>query len=158
MIEKIGIKTTIKEPVAYRKLQPGENEVVELAKFSAHLHKKGAEPHDPNMVLYYDPKDSPGCRREVIIPIKNPVNDVETKMMPELKVAFLVFIGADKPMSYYYEELYKHIEEVGLKPASAICSLEAVYHPHEFNLSYGSFIDEDTQEHWRTEIMIPVEE
>ena len=158
MIDKIGIKTTIKELVAYKTLQPGENEVVEVAKLSAELHKKGVEPHDPNMVLFYDPKEEPGCRREVIIPIKNNVNDIKTKMMPEIKVAFLVFIGADKPMSYYYEELYKYIEERGLKPSSAICSLEAVYQPHEFNLSYGSFIDEDTQEHWRTEIMIPVEE
>ena len=74
------------------------------------------------------------------------------------KVAFLVFIGVDKPIQYYYNELYKYIESRGLKPASEIFSLEAIYQPDEFKLSYGSFINEDNPEHWRTEIMIPVEE
>jgi effector-binding domain-containing protein len=158
MIDKIGIKTTIKELVAYKVLKPGENEVIECAKLSGELYKKDANTHDPNMVLYYDSKDTPGCRREVLIPIENEVKGIETKMMPEIKVAFLVFIGTDQPVSYYYEELYNYIEEQGLKPSNSVCSLEAVYQPHEFNLSYGSLIDEDNSEHWRTEIMIPVEE
>lgn len=158
MIDKIGIKTTIKELVAYKALEPVQNEVVECAKLSGELHKLDARPSDPNIVLYYDPKDDPGCRREVMIPIEREVKGVETKQMPEIKVAFLVFIGTDKPIEHYYEELYKYIEQQGLKPASTMCSLEAVYQPDEFNLSYGSFIDEDNSEHWRTEIMIPVEE
>ena len=110
------------------------------------------------MVLYYDDKDAPQCRREVLIPIKRKVEGVETKMMPEMKVAFLVFIGTDKPVEYYYQEIYNYIASMGLKPANTLCSLEAVYQPDEFNLSYGSFIDEDNPEHWRTEIMIPVVE
>ena len=158
MIDKIGLKTTIKELVAYRKIEPGKNEVVESAKLSGELHKLGARPGDPNMVLYYDPKDDPGCRREVLIPINKEVEGVDTKMMPVMKVAFLVFIGTDQPVEYYYEALYKYIDAEGLKPASAMCSVEAVFQPDEFNLSYGSFIDEDNAEHWRTEIMIPVEE
>jgi effector-binding domain-containing protein len=158
MIDKLGLKTTIKELVAYKTLNPGENEVIECAKFSGELHKLGAQARDPNMVLYYDPKDAPGCRREVLIPIEKKVEGIDFKMMPEIKVAFLVFIGTDQPIEYYYEELYKFIENEGLKPASSICSLEAVYQPDEFNLSYGSFIDEDNPEHWRTEIMIPVVE
>lgn len=158
MIDKIGLKTTLKELVAYKTLKPGENEVVECAKFSGELHRLGVRPRDPNMVLFYDPKDESECRREVIIPIDSEVDGVETKMMPEIKVAFLVFTGTDKPMEYYYDELYKFIEARGLQRASEICSLEAVYQPDEFNLNYGSFIDEDNPEHWRTEIMIPVEE
>ena len=34
MIDKIGLKTTMKELVAYKTLKPGENEVVECAKLS----------------------------------------------------------------------------------------------------------------------------
>jgi len=158
MIDKIGLKTTIKELVAYKTLKPGENEIVECAKLSGALHKLDAKPSDPNMVLFYDPKDDPGCRREVIIPIEKEVEGIETKMMPEIKVAFLVFVGTDQPIEYYYEQLYKYIEDQGLKPASSMCSIEAVYQPHDFNLSYGSFIDEDSAEAWHTEIMIPVEE
>jgi effector-binding domain-containing protein len=158
MIDKIGLKTTLKELVAYKTLKPGENEGVECAKFSGELHRLGVRPRDPNMVLFYDPKDESECRREVIIPIDSEVDGVETKMMPEIKVAFLVFTGTDKPMEYYYDELYKFIEARGLQLASEMCSLEAVYQPDEFNLNYGSFIDEDSPEYWRTEIMIPVEE
>ena len=51
MIDKIGLKTTIKELVAYRKIEPGKNEVMESAKLSGELHKLGARPGDPNMVL-----------------------------------------------------------------------------------------------------------
>ena len=158
MIDKIGLKTTIPELVAYKTLEPGQNEVVECAKLSGQLHQLDARPRDPNMVLFYDPKGEPGCRREVMIPIAREVEGIETKMMPEIKVAFLVFIGTTHPIEHYYEELYKYIESVGMKPASHMCSLEAVYQPDEFNLSYGSLIDEDNAESWRTEIMIPVEE
>jgi len=134
MIDKIGLKTTIKELVAYKTLKPGENEIVECAKLSGELHKLDARPSDPNMILFYDPKDEPGCRREVIIPIEREVEGIETKMMPEIKVAFLVFVGTHQPIEYYYEQLYKYIED------------------------QGSFIDEDSAEAWHTEIMIPVEE
>jgi effector-binding domain-containing protein len=158
MIDKIGLKTTVKELVAYKTLKPGENEVVECAKFSGELYRLGVRVRDPYMVLYYDPKDSPGCRREVLIPIDGGVEGVETKVMPEMKVAFIVFIGTDKPVEFYYKELYKYIENKGLRPTSSMCSLEAIFQPDEFNLSYGSFIDEDNPEYWRTEIMIPVEE
>ncbi len=157
MIDKIGVKTTIRELVAYRELKPGENEVAECAMLNSDLYRKGAKPRDPAMVLYYDPKGEPGCRREVLIPVDREVEGVDTKMMPEIRVAFLVFIGTANPVEYYYEKLYEYIEEQGLKPSPEMCSIEAVYQPDEYGLSYGSFIDEDTPEHWRTEIMIPLE-
>ena len=157
MIDKIGVKTTIRELVAYRAMKPGENEVAECARLNSELYKKGARPRDPTMVLYYDPKVEPGCRREVFIPVEKDVEGVDTKMMPELRVAFLVFIGTSNPVEHYYETLYRFIEDNGMKPSSSLCSIEAVYQPDEYGLSYGSFIDEDTPEHWKTEIMIPVE-
>ncbi|OGD52738.1 hypothetical protein A3K81_05370 [Candidatus Bathyarchaeota archaeon RBG_13_60_20] len=157
MIDKIGVKTTIREMVAYRALKSGESEVVELARLNKELYEKGARPRDPTMVLFYDPKEEPECRREVLIPVDREVEGVATKMMPELKVAFLVFIGTSRPVESYYEELYRYIEERGLRPASGMCSIEAVYQPAEYGLSYGSLIDEDAPEHWSTEIMIPVE-
>ena len=157
MIDKIGVKTTVRELVAYKALKPGESEVSEVARLNKELYEKGARPRDPTMVMFYEPKDKPGCKREVIIPVEKAVKGVETKMMPELKVAFLVFIGTSRPVESYYEELYRYIEERGLRPSSEMCSVEAVYQPAEYGLSYGSFIDEDTPEHWSTEIMIPVE-
>ena len=158
MIDKIGVKTTIKELVAYKELKPGEDEVAECAKLNSKLYKKGARPKDPTMILFYNNKDDPGSRREVLIPINRQVEGLDTKMMPEIKVAFIVFIGTANPVEYYYEKLQEHIEKQGLKPRTDMFSIEAVYQPDEYGLSYGSFIDEDTPEHWKTEIMIPIEE
>ena len=158
MIEKIGIKTTMKELVAYKTLPLGADDVLECAKFSGEVYKEGARPHDPTTILFYDPKDAPSCRKEILIPIDAVVDGLETKQMPEIRVAFIVFSGTHNPIEFYYERLYEYIEEQGLKPGSEMCSFEAVYQPDEFNLSYGSFIDEDNPETWKTEIMVPVEE
>jgi effector-binding domain-containing protein len=158
MIDKIGIKTTMKELVAYKVLPPGSDDVLECAKFSGEVYKAGARPHDPTIILFYDPKDAPGCRKEVLIPVDVDVDGLDTKQMPEIRVAFIVFSGTYNPIEFYYEKLYEYIEQQGLKPSSEVCSLEAVYQPDEFNLSYGSLIDEDNPETWRTEIMVPVVE
>jgi len=158
MIDKIGLKTTIKELVAYKKLDPRENEAVECAQLASKLREAGAKTKEPTMVLYYDDKNDSECRKEVMIPIEKEVEGFDTKMKDEIKVAFLLFKGTDQPLEYYYEKLYEYIQENGLKQSTKFCSIEAVYQPHEYGLSYGSFIDEDTPEHWSTEIMIPVEE
>lgn len=158
MIDKIGLKTTIKEKVAYKKLEPRDNEVVECAKLANGLREAGARPKEPIMILYHDAKEDPQCRKEVMIPVEKKVKGFDTKMKEERKVAFLVFKGTDQPLNYYYEKLQEFIEENGLKIAPDFCSIEAVYQPYEYGLSYGSLIDEDTPEHWSTEIMIPVEE
>jgi effector-binding domain-containing protein len=157
MIDKIGVKTTIKELVAFKVLPPGADDVIEGAKFSGEVYKAGATPHDPTMVLYYDPKDSPGCRKEVMIPIDSAVSGLDTKQMPVIRVAFIVFSGAHNPIEFYYGKLNEYIEKNGLKLGSEMCSIEATYQPDEFNLSYGDLIDEDNPETWRTEIMVPVE-
>lgn len=158
MIDKIGLKTTVKELVAYKVLAPGADDIMETARFNGQVHKAGGRPRDPTMVLYYDPKDADGCRKEVMIPIDVDAEGLDTKHMPEIKVAFLLYNGSQHPIEYYYGKLNEYIEEQGLKPASDVCSIEAVYQPDEFNLSYGSFIDEDNPETWKTEIMIPVVE
>ena len=157
MIDKIGVKTTIDELVAYKVLPPGADDVIEGAKFSGEVYKAGATPHDPTMVLYYDPRDTPGCRKEIMIPIDSAVSGLETKQMPVLRVAFIVFSGTHNPIEFYYEKLNEYIEVNGLKVTSGLCTIEATFQPDEFNLSYGSFIDEDNPETWKTEIMVPVE-
>ena len=157
MIDKIGVKTTLEELVAYKVLPPGSDDVLECAKFSGEVYKAGATPHDPTMILFYDQKDDPVCRKEVLIPIEAAADGLDTKQMPVIRVAFIVYSGTHNPIEFYYGKLNEYIEAQGLKPSLEMCSLEAVYQPDEFNLSYGSLIDEDNPETWRTEIMIPVE-
>lgn len=157
MINKIGIKTTTPELVAYKVLKPEENEIVESARLSRLLHKKDARPSEPHMIIYYDPKDSEGCRREVRIPIQREIPEIDFKITESTKVAFLLFVGTDKPVEYYYDELNKYIKINRMKPSTQFCSIEALFQPEEYGLSYGDFIDEDAAENWMTEIMIPVE-
>jgi effector-binding domain-containing protein len=158
MIEKIGIKTTIPELIAYKVLKPGENELVELAKLSKNLHEKMVNVKDPQMIIYYGEKDDPNCHREVAIPIETEVEGIKTKLLPEIKAAFLVFIGTDKPISYYYETLSKYIKNQGLELTQDICSIEALFQPDEFNTVYGDFVDEDNPEYWRNELILQVKE
>ena len=158
MIVKIGVKTLSGQLVAYRELEPGENEAEAFAKLNAEAHEKGAKASDPTMIIYYDPKDAQGCRREVLVPIDREVHGLKTKKLPDIKAGFIVYSGANYTTEHYYEELRKHLTERGLKPSSHhFCSMEAVYQPDTFGLSTGSFIDEDAQEVWTTEILVPVE-
>ncbi len=157
MIDKIGVKTTLEELVAYKVLPPGSDDVLECAKFSGEVYKAGATPHDPPLILFYGQKDDPSCRKEVLIPVDAAADGLDTKQMPVIRVAFIVFSGTHNPIEFYYEKLNEYIKAQGLKLSSEMCSLEAVYQPDEFNLSYGSLIDEDNPETWRTEIMVPVE-
>lgn len=158
MIEKIGVKTTPEELVAYMELKPGENELIVSGMLNKQLSEKHVRIGDPHMIIYYDSKDDPKAHREVAVPVQHEVEGVQTKKMPGKKVAFLVYIGTDKPVSFYVETLEKFIEDEGLKRGDAFHCIEAVFQPDEFNLSYGSFVDEDAPEYWRNEIMMPVEE
>jgi effector-binding domain-containing protein len=158
MIVKIGVKTLTNQLVAYHELKPGESEAEAFAKLNAEAHEKGAKVSDPTMIIYYDPKDAHGCRSEVLVPVNKDAPGLKTKKLPEIRAGFVVYSGASHPAEYYYEELRKHLEQRGLKPATQhFCSMEAVYQPDTFGLSTGSFIDEDAQEIWTTEILIPLE-
>jgi effector-binding domain-containing protein len=158
MIVKIGIKTLINQLVTYRELKPGESETEAFAKLNSEAHEKGARVNDPTMIIYYDPKNTEDCRREVLVPIDKDVQGLRTKKLPEIRAGFIVYSGASHPVEHYYKELLKHLEERGLKPDTKnFCSMEAVYQPDTFGLSTGSFIDEDAQEVWTTEILLPLE-
>ena len=158
MIIKIGVKTLGNQLVAYRELKAGENEAEAFAKLNAEAHAKGARVADPTMIIYYDPKEAKACRREVLVPVNREAEGLKTKKLPDIRAGFIVYSGTSKPLEYYYEELEKHLKERGLKPtAKNFCSMEAVYQPDNFNLSSGSFIDEDSQDTWSTEILIPIE-
>jgi len=155
---KIGVKTLTSLLVAYRELKPGENEAEAFARLNAEVHEKGVKPSDPTMIIYYDPKDSENCRREVLVPVDKEAYGLKTKRLPEFRAGFIVYSGVQHPVEHYYNELGKHLEQRGLKPVSKnFCSMEAVYQPDTYGLSTGSYIDEDVQEHWTTEILLPIE-
>jgi effector-binding domain-containing protein len=158
MIHHMGVRTTQPELVAYKTLEPDESEAVALAELNSELRRKGARPREPTMIVFLDQRDAPSCRREVMIPVERKVEGVKTKTLPSMKAGFVVYSGTEKPIDYYYEILLKHIEERGLRPSGSVCSIEAVYPPEQMGLSYGSFIDEDAHEQWKTEIIIPVED
>ena len=158
MIVKIGVRTLNDDLVAYRELKPGDSESEAFAKLNAEAHEKGVRVKDPTMVIYYDPKETKSCRREVLVPVDRDAPELNTKKLKPLRAGFIVYSGVSHPPEYYYEELMKHLKERGLKPVTGnFCSMEAVYQPDNFNLSSGSFVDEDSQDTWTTEILVPVE-
>ncbi len=158
MIVKIGVRTLTKDLVAYREIKSGESEAEAFARLNAEVHESGATPKDPTMIVYYDPKDKEGCRREAMVVVDRDAPGLRTKTLPEIRAGFIVYAGTSHPPEYYYEELRKHIKERGLKPAAGpFCSMEAVYQPDNFNLSSGSLVDEDSQDTWTTELILPVE-
>jgi len=155
VILHIGVKTLDPQLVAYKALRPGDSDTEAFAELNAELHAKGAKPTEPTMIIYYDPKETPDCHREVMIDVDKDVEGVSTKTLPRIKAAFIVYAGT-KNIGYYYGELRKYMESKGLRQAGGFCSIEAIYQPDQYGLSYGSFIDEDAQETWTTEILIPV--
>ena len=156
VILHIGVKTLDPQLVAYKALEPGDSDTEAFAEINAELHAKGVKTSDPTMIIYYDPKEAPSCRREVMIGVDRAAEGIPTKRLPRIKAAFVVYAGT-KNIGYYYEELKKYMESSGLRQAGGFCSIEAIYQPDQYGLSYGSFIDEDAQETWTTEILIPVE-
>jgi hypothetical protein len=158
MIVKIGVKTLNNDLVAYRELKTGESETEAFAKLNSEAHEKGTKVNDPTMVIYYDPKEAINCRREVLVPVDREVLGLKTKKLTPIRAGFIVYSGVSHPPEYYHEELMKYLRERGLKPStSRFCTMEAVYQPDNFALSSGSFIDEDSQDTWTTEILVPLE-
>ncbi len=158
MIHHIGIKTIDPQLVSYRRLETGENEAEAFAKLNAEVLAKGARPKDPTMIIYYDPKEKNECRKEIVVPIDKQAKGLDTKLLPRIRAGFIVYSGTQYSTEYYYEQLRKHLAERGFKHLTdTACSIEAQYQPDQFNLSTGSFIDEDAQETWTTEILLPIE-
>ena len=148
MILHGGVRTTEPIRVAYRNLAPGENEAVAITELLGRLTRLPGflyDMYDHSMVVYYDPPDAPDPRREVLVPVPQSFEGVETKVFPSLRAAFLVFKGVGISMDDYYRDLWKYIEEAGLKPSGDIYSIEVMYVPEDLdNADYTM------------EIMIPV--
>jgi len=157
MILHIGVKTTHPELVAYRVLEPRESDTAALAELNAELRSRGAKPKEPTMIVFYDPKDDPDCKREVMIPVEKEVEGMPTKTLPQVRAGFIVYADTTRPIEHYYGVLERHLEERGLEPGGEICSIEAIFPPNEYSFAVGDFVDEDAPEHWKTEIIIPVE-
>lgn len=160
MIIKIGIKTTEPELVAYRDVEFGENEASALATLNASISSKGVKPRDPSMVVYLDDMKKIECRKEVMIPLDKEIPGVPSKIFPRIRVGFILFADVVRPISYYYEQLLKHLEELKVKPkVGGMCtSIEAIYEPEQFGYGNMSLVDEDKSEVYETEVMIPIED
>jgi effector-binding domain-containing protein len=160
MITKKGIKKTIPELVAYEEIQPGEDETTALARLTTIISSKGEKPRDPGMVMFVDDKNSPSCRKEVMIPVDRETPGLKTKIIPETRAGFLVFETSNNPIEYYYEELLKYIKAWGLKPKlNTFCtSIEAVFQPETFQYATMDFVEEDKPDTYEIEIIIPVED
>jgi hypothetical protein len=158
MLLKLGVRTTTKKLVAYKVLEFGANEIIESAKLSRTLSEKIAKYKAPSMIVYYDPKNNPNYNREIWIPIKKKIEGIKTKIIDPFKAGFLVMSGTEHSMDYYYNVLYEYLREQELSPSNKICSIEVSYLPEQFNMSFGDFIDEDAQEEWTIEILIPLKQ
>ena len=100
MILHMGVRTTDPIWVAYTRLDGGEDDAEALSRLLATLIRGGATPSDPSMILFHDPPETPGCRRELLIPIAAEVEGVETRVLPSMRVAFLVSTDAETEAHY----------------------------------------------------------
>jgi effector-binding domain-containing protein len=149
MILHMGVRTTDPVKVAYKPLEPDEDETSAIAELLGKLTVyQFFDPriYDHSMVVYYDPPGSPGPRRELLIPVPGDVEGVETRIFPSMRSAFIVFKGTETTIEEYYELLQASIEEAGLVPRDDIYSIEIMYVPDDLdNADYT------------LEIMIPLE-
>lgn len=159
MITKKGIKKVLPELVAYEEIQPEEDETAALARLTSLISSIGEKPRDPGMIMFLDDKNSPSCRKEVMIPVDKEAVGLKTKTIPATKAGFLVYQTSEKPAEYYYEELLKYIKAQGLKPKiNTFCtSIEAIFQPETFEYATMDFVDEDKPDTYEIEIIIPVE-
>ena len=136
MILHMGIRTTDPIDVAYRELEPGEEEATAVSQILGVLlgqYPYDVDKYDHSMVVHYDPPDATNPRRELMIPIYGPVVGVETKTFPSVRGAFLVYKDTDTSQEEYYELLRKHIEEGGLDSSGEIHSIEIMYVPEDLD-------------------------
>jgi hypothetical protein len=132
----MGIRTTDPIDVAYRELEPGEEEATAVSQILGVLlgqYPYDVDKYDHSMVVHYDPPDATNPRRELMIPIYGPVVGVETKTFPSVRGAFLVYKDTDTSQEEYYELLRKHIEEGGLDSSGEIHSIEIMYVPEDLD-------------------------
>jgi hypothetical protein len=144
----MGIRTTDPVDVAYRELEPREEEATAVSQLLGVLlgqYPYDVDKYDHSMVVHYDPPSTTNPRRELMIPIYGPVVGVETKTFPSVRGAFLVYKDTDTSQDEYYELLRKHIEEGDLEASAKIHSIEIMYVPEDL----------DSQD-FTIELMIPL--
>jgi DNA gyrase inhibitor GyrI len=148
MILNMGVRTTQPAQVAYRILTPDEEEAPAVAELLGALVKQNPyryDVFDHSMVVHYDPPETPERCRELLIPVYGPVAGIDTRELPSMRVAFLVFKGTDATMDEYYGRLRGYMEQSGLVASEEIYSVEIMYVPES--------VDEQD---YTMEIMIPL--
>lgn len=148
MIIHMGVRTTESVRVAYRALSLDEAEAPAIAELMGCLTRQNPHRYDAfdhSMVIYHDPPGTPDRRREILIPVDGPVSDVETRVLPSMRVAFVVFKGTDWPIERYYEFLQGAMERGGNLASDEFYSMEIMYVPES--------VDEQD---YTMEIMIPL--
>jgi hypothetical protein len=132
----MGIRTTDPVDVAYRKLEPGEEEATVVSQLLGVLlgqYPYDIDKYDHSMVVHYDPPGATNPRKELMIPIYSPVVGVETKTFPSVKGVFLVYKDTDTSQEEYFKLLRKHIEEGGLEASGEMHSIEIMYVPEDLD-------------------------
>lgn len=148
MIVHFGVRTTEPMIVTYKVLEPDEDvssAVSELLSKITELYHQHHTSYDHSMIVYYDPPDTPGCRKEVLVPLPWEIEGVDTKTFPSIRAAFLVYEGAGTPVEAYHKRLEELIEHDGLERDEEIHSIEIMYVPED--LDYTDYT---------IEIMFPV--
>ena len=136
MILHMGVRTTDPVKVAYKSLEPEEDETSAIAELLSKLTVyQSFDPriYDHSMVVYYDPPGSPDLRRELLIPVPEEVDGVKTRIFPSVRSAFIVFKGTEKTIEEYYELLQVNMDETGLVPRDDIHSIEIMYVPDDLD-------------------------
>jgi effector-binding domain-containing protein len=134
MILHYGIRTTEPDLVVFRLLKPDENEAMVITKLLREIRapRDNLNPRfDHSIVVYYDPPDAEYRRREVLIPVSDEVEGFPTRTLPSMKVAFLVFKGAEYPVELYYQRLQEYIDAENLHVSDKVYSYDVMYVPDD---------------------------
>jgi effector-binding domain-containing protein len=148
MILHMGVRTTSPFRVAHRSLRPGEEEAAAIYDLLCAINREcefGGAVLDHSMIVHYFDQEESTIKREALIPVRGEVEGVETRTLPSMRVAFLVFKGTDATVEERYEQLQDYIKAAGLEPEGDIRSIEVMYVPES--------VDEQD---YTMEIMVPV--
>ena len=148
MILHMGVRTTQPALVAFRTLLSDEEEASAVAELLSVLTRQNPYQYDMfdhSIIVHYDPPSAPNRHRELLIAVGRPVAGAETRQLPSMRGAFLVFKGTDRTMEEYYEHLREYMRQSGLVASDEIYSIEIMYLPES--------VDEQD---YTMEIMIPL--
>jgi len=147
MILNMGVRTTDPVLVAYRALGEGEDETSENARMLIHLNQKGANLTDMTMIVTHESTVTDKPQQELMVPLSHDVDGVDTKILPAMRIAFLLYSGKGSQTGSYMRQLQKYIQQVGLRPSKEILGIEAYYLPEDL----------DARD-WQIEVMVPLED